>query len=191
MRLLKEILITLIVAILIFACIRITVQSFKVEGISMLPGIKQGEYLIANKLVYHLRDPQRGEVIIFRSPKQPNSDLIKRVIGLPGDEIRIIDGTVYVNETALNEPYVNEAPSYNLPRTIVPEDQYFVLGDNRNHSQDSHVGWTVPRDNVLGKAWITVWPPRLWGTIKHYPLIVLTEPPQQAPIYTYGKSHVQ
>ncbi len=173
MKLLKEVLVTLIIAILVFALVRITVQSFKVEGISMLPGIQPGEYLLANKLVYFIRDPQQGEVIVFHSPQPQRPDLIKRVIGLPGDEIRIEDGTVFVNDNALTESYVNESPTYTLPSIQVPEDNYFVLGDNRNHSQDSHIGWTVPRDSVIGQAWVIVWPPRQWGTIKPYPSVAI------------------
>lgn len=190
MKLFKEILISFVLALLIFACIRLTVQSFKVEGISMMPGIQDGQYLLVNKATYFFRDPKQGEVIVFRSPKQPKTDYIKRVIALPGDEVEIVDGNVIVNGITLNEPYVSEAPLYSLPQTQVPEDNYFVLGDNRNHSQDSHAGWTVPRDHIVGKAWFTLWPPRQWGAIEHYPFTI-AQIPQQSLLYVAWQTHVR
>jgi len=190
MKLLKEILITFILALLIFACIRLTVQSFRVEGISMLPGIQDGQYILVNKATYFFREPQQGEVIVFRSPQQAKADLIKRVIALPGDKVEIVDGSVLVNGITLDEPYVSEAPLYSLTQTQVPEDNYFVLGDNRNHSQDSHTGWTVPHDYILGKAWITLWPPKQWGAIKHYPL-TMANTPQQSVLYVAWQTHVR
>lgn len=170
MKVLKEIITTLILAILIFAFLRFTVQSFKVEGESMKPGIHHGQYLLVNKTTYFFRPPQRGEIIVFHSPYNPKADYIKRVIALPGDSVEIRNNKVFVNGTALTEPYIAEPPHYTIPPKEILPDRYFVLGDNRNHSQDSHNGWTVGRDQIIGKAWITLWPPQKWGLIKHYPL---------------------
>lgn len=155
----------------------------------MLPEVQPGQYILVNKAIYFFRDPQRGEVIVFRSPQQTKTDLIKRIIALPGDKVEIVDGSVLINSTPLDEPYIREAPRYALPATQVPEDSYFVLGDNRNHSQDSHAGWTVPRDHLVGKAWITLWPPQRWGTVKHYSLAIV-QIPRQSPLYVAWQTHV-
>ncbi len=92
------------------------------------------------------------------------------MIGLPGDTIEIKGGLVYVNGHPLKEPYIKSQPSYALSPFKVPVDSYFVLGDNRNNSNDSHNGWTVPRQNVVGKAWVSIWPPDEWNLGSSYPL---------------------
>jgi signal peptidase I len=92
-------------------------------------------------------------------------DLIKRIIGLPGDNVEVKEGKVYINGVALNEPYTNEAPNYKFGKDTIPEGYYFVLGDNRNQSADSHNGWYLPRQNIVGKACLTYWPPKRWGAI--------------------------
>jgi signal peptidase I len=159
MRLLKELLLTLLFALVIFLGLRLTVQSFRVEGSSMMPGIHNGEWLVVNKLEYILHKPERGDVIVFEPPQWPSTDYIKRVIGVPGDKVEVHGGTVYVNGNALDEPYINERPDYVLSSTTVPPNLYFVLGDNRNFSQDSHTGYMVPTANIVGKAWVSLWPP--------------------------------
>jgi len=138
----------------------------------MEPTFLQGDCIMVNKVTYRSSGPQRGQVIVF-NPPPPNEEsrypFIKRVIGLPGDTVEIRDGKVFVNGTALDEDeYIKERPDYTMAATVVPENEYFVLGDNRNNSSDSHVGWTVPRDNIIGKAWFTYWPPGRWRVVKHY-----------------------
>lgn len=169
MRVLREIIITLILGILIFVFLRLTVQSYKVEGMSMMDGIQHGQYLLVNKAVYFLRLPQRGEVIVFHPPQRPEAQYIKRVIALPNEMVEVKNGKVFVNGTPLIEPYIKESPKYTVLPEKIPPGHYFVLGDNRNHSQDSHQGWTVPSDQIIGKAWISLWPPQKWGLIEHYP----------------------
>jgi signal peptidase I len=167
----RDIVITILVALAIFFALQATVGSYKVYGPSMQPGIKNGYYIMVNKVDYYFHNPKRGDIIVFHSPNTTGTDLIKRIIGLPGDTIKIEDGKVYINNTPLAEPYISEPPNYKYPTDQVPPDQYFVLGDNRNNSTDSHTGWFLPRQNIIGKAWITYWPPPYWMVIKHYPIL--------------------
>jgi signal peptidase I len=170
MRFFRDIIVPILVGIAFFALFQVTVGSFKVYGSSMLPGIEQGDYILVTKATYFLSEPQRGDIIVLHSPQDPKTDLIKRIIALPGDTVEIKDDTVFVNNTALVEPYIMEPPHYTLPPEEIPTGQYFVLGDNRNNSSDSHRGWTLPRKNIIGKAWITYWPPYRWRTIENYKL---------------------
>jgi signal peptidase I len=165
----KELIITLVLAIVIFLLLRLVVGSFAVISVSMEPGLHEGERILVNKMAYHFGEPQRGEIVVFQSPED-DMPLIKRVIGLPGDIIEIKDSAVQVNGVRLSEPYLKEPPNYSFNSFQVPADHYFVLGDNRNNSRDSHNGWTVPQENIVGRAWIFTWPPGKWGLIPSYPL---------------------
>ena len=167
---LREIVATVIIVILIFFLLQTTIQSSVVVGRSMEPDLNDGQRLVINKVVYIFDEPQRGDVIVFNSPNNSRTDFIKRIIGLPGDTIEIKKGVVYVNGSKLSEPYIADPPSYTLQLHKVQENNYFVLGDNRNRSNDSHNGWTVPRQNVTGKAWLSIWPPSEWGLVDNYPL---------------------
>ena len=136
-------------------------RAFTVDGPSMLPTLSSGERLLVDKLTYRLRDPVRGEIIVFKPPFDSSQYLVKRVIGEPGDIVEIRNGRIFVNGVALDEPYVR---SYAFGRNAVyhvPEGHYFVLGDNRNNSQDSRspsVGF-IPRRAVVGRALVRYWPP--------------------------------
>ncbi len=163
----REILVTVLIALGIFFLLRATVQSFWVVGSSMEPNLEDGQRLLVNKVVYRLHEPQRGEIIVFHPTGGGRDDLIKRIIALPGDTIEIAGGAVYINELAIDEPYIKAAPSYTMASEEIPEGEYFVLGDNRNNSTDSHVWGTVPRENIIGKAWLSIWPP---GVIPNYDL---------------------
>ena len=172
MKFIQNIVAPILAAVAIFALIQGTVASFKVFHSSMLPNIQPGEYIMVSKAAYFFRSPERGEVIVFHSPQNPNSDLIKRIIALPGDTVEIKDNKVFVNDIPLNEAYPAEPPNYIFPYYEIPAGNYFVLGDNRNHSIDSHKGWTVPREDIVGKVWFTYWPPQKWRLIEHYTLNV-------------------
>ena len=167
---LRELLITIVLAVIIFLAARSTMQTFVVVMTSMEPNFHEGQRLVVNKAVYFFGDPERGDVVIFDSPNKTKEDFIKRIIGIPGDSVAVHGGSVYVNDVKLDEPYIMEPPRYTMPEKEIPEDSYFVLGDNRNHSNDSHNNWMVPRDSIIGKAWLSTWPPDNWGTVLNYPL---------------------
>jgi signal peptidase I len=164
---LRQVLAVVLIAIGVFLLSRATVQSFVVVGSSMEPSFEDGQRLLVNKVVYRLREPQIGEVIVFHPPTGKRVDFIKRIIALPGDTIEIKEGAVYVNNQAIDEPYIKAAPSYAMTSEEIPEGEYFVLGDNRNNSNDSHSWGTLPQENIIGKVWISIWPP---GTIPNYTL---------------------
>ncbi len=170
--LLIEILVILLGGIAIFTLINVTIQYSIVDGSSMEPNLHNGQRLLINKISYNSSPPKRGDIIIFPPPHiaNPNKDYIKRVIGLPGETIEIIDGVVYINGSPLDEPYIEEPTNNNLVPRIIPGNEYFVLGDNRNNSTDSRHGWTVPLSDIVGKAWLSIWPPVAWGLAPNYPL---------------------
>ncbi len=163
----REIVETLLLTLLIFWLVNAVIGRNRIEGPSMQPNFWTGEYLISSKTSYYLDDPQRGDVIVFRHPNNSGTNLIKRVIGLPGDTVMVRDQKVYVNGEALDEPYINSPPAYS-GEWVVPEGNYFVLGDNRNNSSDSHNWNFVPRENIIGKALAVLWPPDKWGYVDHY-----------------------
>jgi len=167
---LREVLIIIIVAIVVFVVSRTAIQSFVVIGSSMEPSFEEGQRLLINKAIYHFREPQRGEVIVFHPPTSQQTDYIKRIIALPGDTVEIKEGAVYVNGSELYEPYIEDPPGYTFNEKEIPANNYFVLGDNRNNSNDSHNDWTVKRKDIIGKAWLSIWPPREWGLAPNYPL---------------------
>jgi signal peptidase I len=167
---LRDIAITLAIALVIFLVLRATVQAYKVIETCMEPGYVEGEWILASKATYWFHEPERGDVIILEPPIDIDEVYIKRLIALPGDTVEVKDGLVYVNGIALEEPYIKEAPTYTFPPTELGDDEYFVLGDNRNNANDSHTGWTITRDDIIGKAWFTYWPPSEWGGANNYPL---------------------
>jgi signal peptidase I len=161
--------VTLAVALAIFLVGRLVVGSYSVVSQSMEPGIQLGQRLLVYKMAYNYSDPDRGDVVYYTSPED-NLDQLKRIIGLPGDVVEVKNSTVYVNGIKLTEPYVKSPPAYSLGSYQVPPNNYFVLGDNRTNSNDSSAGWTVPRENIRGRAWIYTWPPDKWGLADNYPL---------------------
>ena len=166
---LREIVITLLIALIILGLMRIVVQSYSVEGESMETSFHNGQYLLVNKLSYRFHEPRRGDVIIFWPPKYTEKPYIKRVIGMPGEEVSISGGVVHINGTPLDEPdYIPTTPLYGESSVQVPEGEYFVLGDNRTSSSDSRSWGTVPRANIIGKVWFTYWPLGEWGFSPRY-----------------------
>ena len=164
--LVREVLETLLLTFFIFWLVHSLVGRYRIDGSSMSPTLHDSEYLIINNITYYMDEPEQGDVIVFRHPRN-DLNLIKRVIGEPGDHVEIRSGTVWVNGEALTEPYIAEPPNYS-GTWDVPEGEYFVLGDNRNNSSDSHSWGFLPMENVLGKAMIIYWPPSDWGSVPHY-----------------------
>ncbi len=167
---LRETLVTLAIAAAVFILLQLTIQSTIVLGSSMVPTLEDGQRIIVSKVTYFFSEPHRGDIIVLHSPKNERTEFIKRVIGLPGDTVEITGGTVFVNGIPLDEPYIAADPHYTVSETEIEEDNYFVLGDNRNNSNDSHTGWTVPRADIVGKAWLTIWPIDRMGSAPNYSL---------------------
>ncbi len=158
----RELVETAVLTVAIFLLVRVAVQNFKVEGDSMLPNMHNGEYILVNKVDYYFESPSRGDIIVFKAVPagQPYRDFIKRVIGLPGDVVKVRNQTVYINGHLLHEPYHHFPINYTFGPERVPKDDYFVLGDHRNDSYDSSKWPTpwLPRSDIIGKAWIAYWP---------------------------------
>jgi signal peptidase I len=165
----RDLLITLIVAFGFFLLFHFILGSFTITGPSMEPGLQPDTRVLVFKMAYSFSEPRRGDIVYYRSLEGKN-DQLKRVVALPGETVEIHDGDVYVNGSRLDEPYVRQQPAYSLDTFQVPFGSYFVLGDNRNSSSDSSSGWTLPGDNLLGRAWIITWPPTDWGGAGNYRL---------------------
>ena len=181
----REVLKTILLALLIFMALQASIQNFRVEGSSMDPTLSDRQYLLVNKLLYYRLDkarlarwlpffdaeegdnlypfhpPNRGEVVVFRFPRDESRDFVKRVIGVPGDEVEIRDGRVFVNDRALQESYVLGSSNCSFPQTCqihLKDGEYFVLGDNRPASNDSRDWGPVRLDNIIGRVWVSYWP---------------------------------
>lgn len=165
---LQDMLETLLLAVVLFVIINTLTGRYQVHGQSMEPSLHDGQYVIASKVAYWFHPPERGDVVVLDPPRSSSSvPYIKRIIGLPGDIVEIKDRRVWVNGIALNEPYISAPPNYS-GNWVVGENEYFVLGDNRNNSSDSHSWGLLPADRIIGKAFFSYWPPEYWGKIPHY-----------------------
>lgn len=155
---LKEIFQTAIISLAIFLFVYVfLVQPHRVQGLSMDPTFESGELLLTEKLSYRLYKPQRGDIIVFQAPIGRNADFIKRVIGLPGETVKIGDGSVFINGQKLEEDYISSPTQGNTTVTVGSND-YFVLGDNRSASSDSRSIGTIKKQTIRGKAWLVYWP---------------------------------
>ena len=137
----------------------------QVSGYSMRPRIDSDEYVVINALAYRLGKPQRGDIVAFRHERSAPTVYLKRVIGVPGDRISIESGTVYVNGSAIDEPYVRFRDRKSVAPLLVPPGAYYVLGDNRANSDDSRVWGFVPESDLIGRALFGVWPPPHFGAL--------------------------
>ncbi len=169
-RMFLDILETVVLAVVLFLGINAVSARVRVDGSSMIPTLQNGEFVLVNRMAYRLGQPQRGDIIVFRSINENGLDLIKRIIGLPGDRVQVQQGQVRVNGQALSEPYIAAPPRYS-GEWEVPEGFLFVLGDNRNDSSDSHQWGLLPSENVIGKAILIYWPPPEWNLIQHFDLL--------------------
>jgi signal peptidase I len=155
LRFLVEVIQTVILALLLYFLIDSVVARVRVENISMKPTLQPGEFLLVNKLAYRFGPIGRGDIVVFHHSEQ--EDYIKRIIGIPGDVVKVAGGRVSVNGQPLRELYISGPPSYE-GEWVVPEDSFYVLGDNRNQSSDSHQWGFVPGKSVVGKAIVIYWP---------------------------------
>ena len=164
----KDWVVSIVIAVVLAMIIRtFVVELYLVDGPSMRPTLQHAQRLVVNKFIYHFRAPEKGEVRIFRYPKDPSRDFIKRVIAVPGDTIEIKDGNVFVNGELQNEDYILSKCRGDYPKSTIPEGHIFVMGDNRNNSEDSRfpdVGF-VPFDLSKGKAMLVFWPLDAWKTL--------------------------
>ena len=181
---LEDMLETIALALLMFLVLQVSVRNYRVELSSMEATLFPKDRLVVNKLVYAHVDseivdglapfvdiwddqsalfpfhpPRRGDVIVFRYPKDPSRDFVKRVIGLPGETVEIHRGAVRIDGEVLDEPYLEERDLSSLGPTLVPPESYFVMGDNRDGSSDSRHWGTVPLENIVGKVLVRYWPP--------------------------------
>src|SRR5450756_2678967 len=170
--LLREVFEVVVLAVILYVGISFAVQAVHVEGLSMYATLDDNDYLIANKIDYRLHAPQRGDIIILRPPTDNSKDFIKRIIALPGERLLISDGFVYINGHKLDEPYLPEAwttlnnwPNDGTDGKVMGSNQYFVMGDNRNKSQDSRIFGPIGRDRIDGRAWFRIWPLDHFGNI--------------------------
>jgi signal peptidase I len=164
-----EFLIILIVSFaLVFGFVRpFVVEAFYIPSESMVPTLRVGDRVLVNKFIYRFTEPQRGDVVVFKSVEGDSEDLIKRVVGVPGDEISVRNGRLIVNGEPQREPYVNKKypdRSFSAPITV-PKGHVFVMGDNRTNSQDSRVFGPVPERNIEGEAFLRFWPPDRIGLL--------------------------
>ena len=151
-------------------------QPHKINGSSMLPNFHDSEYLLTDKVTYRFREPQRGDIIVFKAPEIEGEEYIKRIIGLPAEKVLISESRLYINGEVLEEKYlvtqeITSSGSFleeNVTITV-PEDKYFVMGDNRQHSSDSRMWGFVPKKDITGKAWFVYWPIKYFGTVEAVP----------------------
>ncbi|MEE9198965.1 MAG: signal peptidase I [Dehalococcoidia bacterium] len=204
-RAFSDILKSLVLAAALFFVIQALVQNYQVFGASMEPSMHSGERIIVNKAAYlsvdlgklskfipfydkadgsrvHLfGEPQRGDVVIVESPNPPPDRLIKRIVGIPGDTVEIRSGTLYINGHPIEEPYVQGSTSILCRNGVeypydVLEDSYFIMGDNRTHSNDSRCLGPISRSDIVGKAWMAYWPLGDIGIVDSHAIEVPSDP---------------
>lgn len=165
--LLREILETVLLTAILFLVLNTTTARFQVRGSSMEPTMHNRQYLVISKVTYWIHPPERGDIIVFHPPNNPSEDYIKRIVGLPGERVEIQNEGVWIDGVLLEETYIAN-PAYYSGTWNLGKEEYFVLGDNRDNSSDSHSWGLLPQENIVGKAWFCYWPPEDWGGVAHY-----------------------
>lgn len=162
----RDLLIAILIGVGLFLAVRASLQHVLVEGPSMEPTYFNGQRVWVNTLAYRLGQPQRGDIVVFHFKYRKDEEpFIKRIVGLPGEEVDIRAGVVYVNGQPLTEPWSTRPANYTRDKIKLGPSEYYVLGDNRANSSDSHVWGAQPADLIIGKVWITIWPPSDWPLI--------------------------
>jgi signal peptidase I len=166
LRAVRALLETVVPALLIAVAINFFLaQATQVQGQSMEPNLHTAQRLVVEKVTYRFHGPRTGDIVVLDLPEAGPELLIKRVIGLPGDTISSQDGQVYINGEPLEEPYITSPGGRDIPEQIVPPLHVFVMGDNRQFSNDSRNFGPVPIDHIIGRAWFSYWPPQLLGPV--------------------------
>lgn len=170
--LLRELVETVVLALVLFLVIRQVVQNYRIESHSMEPNFYEGQFVLVNKLAYKLGTPHRGEVLVFHNPNNLDEDYIKRIIGLPGDQVEVVGDTILINGQELPQPYTHNLnpEGSNYGPVVVPDNSLFVMGDNRPRSSDSRAIGPIDEHLVVGRAWLRIWPLNLFGLVNHYEL---------------------
>lgn len=163
--LLRETVETILLAAIVFLVVNAATGRFSLDGPSMLPTLHRGEFVIVSRVEYKLHPPERGDVIVFQRPEGMR---IKRIIGLPGETIEVRQGQVFIDGQPLPETYVKDPGAYSMESRTIGPDEYFVLGDNRSNSSDSHNYGPIEINAIDGKAWLIYWPPQDWEFVPHY-----------------------
>lgn len=164
---------TIVVSLAIFALVYLFLfQPHQVEGRSMEPNFQNGEYILTDKVSYRLREPERGDVVVFHSPQDQRVDFIKRIVGVPGDTIEVKGGYVYIDGEQMSESFIHDPGRVAQGKFLregvvaeVPPNQYVVMGDNRLHSSDSREWGFVPKDLIVGRAFFRYWPAQAFGVL--------------------------
>lgn len=161
---------TLLLVVSLYCLVNLATARFVVEGASMSPSFYTDQFIVVNRLAYIFGSPARGDVVVFHNPEDPSHDFIKRLIGLPGETVRIDDGRISIDGKPVEEPYVAELCQDKRcdGQWTLDANHYFVLGDNRSRSHDSHNFGPLDQSLIIGQAWIRYWPPQDWGVITHY-----------------------
>ncbi len=166
---LREVAETVLLALVMVFVLQLVIKNFRVEGHSMDPNLQHGQYLVVDKLSYRLpfnvRPPRRGDVIVFVPPSQPTKDFVKRIIALPGETVELRQGIVFIDSVPLSNTFGANLDRSSMAAMVVPENAYFVLGDNRPNSNDSRSWGMLAAEKVVGKTWLSYWPPAAWGII--------------------------
>ncbi len=163
-----EVIETAVITLILFMAIRQVAVNYRIEGSSMYPTLHNRQLIFVERVSYHLHPPERGDIIVFDYPLNPKVRFVKRVIGLPGETISVHDGKVYIDGKPLDEPYVREPIRGTLSPTKVSPRQVFVMGDNRNHSNDSRSWGPLDDSYIMGRAFLSYWPPARIGIIQHW-----------------------
>lgn len=165
----RELLETLLFVAVVYVLVELAAPRFLVEGPSMQPTFHDNQRLIISRINYLLGEPERGDIVVFNAPGSRIGDppLIKRAIGLPGETVEIRESKIYINGVALDEVYINEPCTTCQDNTwVLGPEEYFVMGDNRNHSRDSRVFGPIRRANIIGEAFLRYWPPQDWAYLE-------------------------
>lgn len=155
-----EIIESVVIAVLLAVIIRIFIfQPFWIPSESMVPNLQIGDRIIVSKLNYHFTEPKRGDIMVFKFPRDPSRDFVKRTIGISGDTVEVRNSQLYINGEKVAENYLPNGLQFGEYGPFkVPSDSYFMMGDNRNLSQDSRAWGVLPKDNIVGKAVLIYWP---------------------------------